>query len=172
MTTLSAAVVLQAAIIATGADDYAAAHHAVTETGKPMVVMVGAQWCPACQRMKGAIMPQVRKRGLLRKVAYAFVDLDRDRELAQQLTGGGAIPQLIMYRKTRRGWLRKVLIGCQSVQTVETFIDEGVALNEAEQHPAGQKAQPASQAHDSGKSQPQPDRSASKGAANRDSQPG
>lgn len=167
MPALSVAVVLQAAFLVTGADDYATAHREVTEAGKPMVVMVGAEWCPACQAMKRTVMPQVRKRGLLRKVAYAFVDLDRDRELGRQLTGGGPIPQLIMYRRTANGWRRKALVGSQSIETVETFIDEGVERNEADRH-----AQPASQPHDSGKSQPQPNRSAEKKPAPSGPQPG
>ena len=167
MTTLSVALVVQAAIIATGAEDYATAHRATTETGKPMVVMVGADWCPACQTMKRTVMPQVKKRGLLRKVAYAFVNLDHDQELGRQLTAGGPIPQLIMYRKTSKGWWRRALIGSQSVRTIETFIDEGVQLNEADKH-----TQPASQTHDSDKAQPQPDRSAGKTSAKRHFQPG
>ncbi len=57
---------------------------------------------------------------------------DHDAELANQLTGGGPIPQLVMYRRTPRGWVRKALVGGQSVETVEQFINEGLAQDKAE----------------------------------------
>ena len=69
---------------------------------------------------------------MFRKVAFARVNPDQDAELAEQLTGGGPIPQLVMFRKTSKGWMRKVLIGGQSVETVEEFIKEGLALDQAE----------------------------------------
>ena len=74
-----------------------------------------------CQVMKKTVIPQVRKRGLLRKVAFAIVNPDRDRDLADQLTGGGPVPQLVMYRKTTKGWCRQALVGGQSVEAVEAI---------------------------------------------------
>lgn len=140
MTGLSVAVLLQAALMASESEDYAEAHKNVTETGRPMVIMVGADWCPACEVMKQSVIPQVKQHGVLRKVAYAVVNLDRERELGRQLTGGGPIPQLIMYRKTSDGWLRKKLVGSQSPETVEAFINEAVDLDDN-----AKKVQPVSQ---------------------------
>jgi len=117
------------AMVAVGGDSYADAHKETTETGRPMVVMVGADWCPACQVMKNTILPEVRKRGILRKVAFALVNLDREGELGGQLTGNGPIPQLLVYRRTADGWRLRRLIGGQDVQTVEKFINEGVQEN-------------------------------------------
>jgi hypothetical protein len=34
-----------------------------------------------------------------------------------------------MYRKTRRGWFRRRLIGRQSITTVTAFVDEGLRLD-------------------------------------------
>jgi thioredoxin-like negative regulator of GroEL len=113
------------------ADSYATAHQTTMQTGKPMVVMVSTEWCAPCQMMKKTVIPQVRKRGLLRKVAFAMVNPDRDHELAEKLIGGGPIPQLVMYRKTPDGWTRQVLVGGQTVEAVEQFIKDGVAANEA-----------------------------------------
>ena len=62
------------------------------KTGKPMLVMVSTEWCPACQVMKRRILPQIRERGLLRRVAFASVNPDNDRELSHQLIGIGPIP--------------------------------------------------------------------------------
>jgi thioredoxin-like negative regulator of GroEL len=117
---------------AADADSYAAAHQATMETGKPMVVMVSTEWCAPCQMMKKTVIPQVRKRGLLRKVAFAMVNPDRDRELADKLTGGGPVPQLVMYCKTPDGWTRQVLVGGQTVEAVEQFINDGVASTDAD----------------------------------------
>jgi hypothetical protein len=106
-----------------------------------MVILVGADWCPACVAMKNETVPAAKQRGLLKKVAYAVVNLDRQKELAQQLMADGPIPQFIMYRKTRDGWLRKKLIGGQSVETIEAFINEGVAMDDKA------KTTPADKAH-------------------------
>ena len=113
-------------------DTYAEAHRVTEETGKPMVVMVGTDWCSPCQMMKKTILPRVREHGLLRRVAFAVVNPDRDGELADQITGGGPIPQLVMFRKTAKGWVRKKLVGGQSVETVEEFINEGLASDAAD----------------------------------------
>jgi thioredoxin-like negative regulator of GroEL len=129
VTSLTFAAVLQVSILAVGADDYAAARRETTDTGRPMVILVGADWCPACQTMKNEIVPQVRHRGLLGRVAYAVVNMDHQRELCKQLVADGPIPQFIMYRQTRDGWKRRRLIGGQSVETVEAFIHEGLELD-------------------------------------------
>jgi thioredoxin-like negative regulator of GroEL len=94
-----------------------------------MVILVGADWCPACQTMKNEVVPQVKRRGLLGRVAYAVVNLDRQKDLGQQLVADGPIPQFIMYRKTREGWKRRRLVGGQSAETVEAFIKEGLELD-------------------------------------------
>jgi thiol-disulfide isomerase/thioredoxin len=115
------------------AETYTAAHRITLKTGKPLVVMVGADWCGPCQAMRRTILPRVRKDGFFRKVAFAHVNVDRDKKLADELTGGGVVPQLVMYRKTKDGWMRRKLIGGHSVEEVEQFIDEGLAMD-AEEH--------------------------------------
>ena len=119
------------AMVAAGGETYAEAHKETANTGRPLVVMVGADWCPACQVMKNTILPEMRSRGLLRRVAFALVNLDREHELGAQLTANGPIPQLLLFRRTADGWRMRRLIGGQDVQTVETFINEGVEANEA-----------------------------------------
>jgi thioredoxin-like negative regulator of GroEL len=121
--------IASAALGADSGETYADAHQATMKTGKPMLVMVSTEWCPACQVMKRRILPQVRERGLLRRVAFATVNPDNEGELSRQLTGGGPIPQLVMYRKTPRGWVRRVMVGSQSVENVEQFINQGIAAD-------------------------------------------
>jgi thioredoxin-like negative regulator of GroEL len=134
MTSILCLTLLQAAALAVSADPaplaattYAEAHRATMETGKPMLVMVSTDWCAPCQMMKKSVLPHVLTRGLLRKLAFAVVNPDRDGELASRLTGGGPIPQLLLFRKTANGWSRKELIGGQSEETVKEFITEGIA---------------------------------------------
>jgi thioredoxin-like negative regulator of GroEL len=110
----------------TGAATYADAHKVATETGKPLVVLVGADWCPGCRTMKNSAIPQVQQRGGLNKVSFAMVNTDHEHALAQQLMSGGSIPQLIMYRKTADGWQRTSLVGAQSPSQIESFINQGL----------------------------------------------
>ena len=143
MTSLSLVAVMQAALFATDAENYADAHRKTTKTGRPMVVLVGADWCPACKTMEKKVIPQVKRRGVLRRVAFAIVNLDRERRLGRQLTRGGPIPQLIMYRRTGSGWKRRTLIGGQSVDKVASFIDEGVKLDAQEKEAAAVQKEPS-----------------------------
>jgi thioredoxin-like negative regulator of GroEL len=158
MTTMLCATVMQAVLLLTGADTstgadtaekpletptYAEARRVTEKTGKPVVIMVGTDWCSPCQTMKTTILPRVRDHGLLRRVAFAVVNPDHEAELTNEITGGGPIPQLVMFRKTRSGWVRKKLIGGQDVETVEEFINDGLAADDAEKK-AGGNVKPAS----------------------------
>jgi thioredoxin-like negative regulator of GroEL len=143
MTTMLCAALVQSALVLSaadakpvGAETYAEAHRATMKSGKPMVVMVSTDWCVPCQTMKKRILPRVRERGLFRRVSFAMVNPDKDAELAEQITGGGPVPQLVMYRKTPNGWMRRKLIGGQSVEDVEKFIKEGLAADEADKKDA------------------------------------
>jgi thiol-disulfide isomerase/thioredoxin len=131
VTTLTLATLLQAAILGAGDDSYAEAHRETTQTGKPMVVMVEADWCGPCQNMKNNVLPQVKRRGALARVAFAHVNVDRDPDLVRGLLANGPIPRLIMYRKNKQGtWMRQELVGSQSVKTVEQFINEGLVADD------------------------------------------
>ena len=103
MNGLTLAAIWGMAVVSADADNYAAAHKAAVESGKPMVVMVSTDWCAPCQMMKKTVIPQVKRRGLFKKVVFTCVNPDQDRELADQVTGGGPIPQLVMYRKNVQG---------------------------------------------------------------------
>jgi thioredoxin-like negative regulator of GroEL len=130
MTSLGFTALVQVIVAASGGETYADAHRETMETGRPLVVVVGADWCPACKVLNTTVIPQVRQRGLLRKVAFAVVNYDREQQLAAQLTENGPIPQILTYRRTADGWRMRRLIGAQSVDTVETFITEAIRLQE------------------------------------------
>jgi thioredoxin-like negative regulator of GroEL len=128
MTTLMMAAVLQAWAIATPAGtavaeaDYAAAYQRSMASGRPLVVLLGADWCPGCVNMKNTILPQVAKGGGLKDVEFAYVDTDRQPKLAGRLSRAGAIPQLIRYQKSEDRWQRDLLVGAQSVKKVTAFV--------------------------------------------------
>jgi thioredoxin-like negative regulator of GroEL len=121
-------------------ESYTEAHRITLKTGKPLVVMVGADWCGPCQNMRRTILPRVREHGLFRKVAFAHVNVDKEKDLAKEIVGGvGAVPQLIMFRKTKDGWTRSKMIGSHSVEEVEKFINDGLAMD-ADEHQADARA--------------------------------
>ncbi|NQU26521.1 MAG: thioredoxin family protein [Candidatus Nealsonbacteria bacterium] len=132
MSSLTLTLILQTAVLAGGEKSYTDARSETTETGKPMAVLVSAQWCGPCQKMKKTVIPEIEKRGLLDDVTFAVVYVDRERTLAKKLIGNGAVPQLFMFRKTSTGWQRKKLVGGQTVNTVERFITRGVEADRSE----------------------------------------
>lgn len=132
MMSVTFSAMVQLSLLATGTNDYADAHRVHQDTGRPMVLLVGAEWCPACVQMKNSVLPRVARRGLLRKVAFAHVNADRDNRVAQSVMQGGTIPQLIMYRKTASGWRKHMLVGAQSPEAIEAFINNGLELDKTE----------------------------------------
>jgi len=118
---------VHASVMGSGGGTYSEAYEQTIKTGKPLVVLVCAQWCQPCQQMKKNVLPEVRKRGWMNKVSFATIDWDQNSDLAQELTGGGSIPRLVMYCKTPEGWQRSELVGSQSVGAVEQFLSGGIA---------------------------------------------
>jgi thiol-disulfide isomerase/thioredoxin len=136
-------------MLASGENSYTEAHAQVLKSGEPMVVMVTADWCPACQTMKTTVLPQVEEHGLLRRVVFAVVNVDKEQELGKKLIANGPIPQLLMYRHTSDGWRLRRLVGGQSPDTVEEFINKGIELNRTQQAPPQepQQAEPQPSKH-------------------------
>jgi thioredoxin-like negative regulator of GroEL len=124
MSSLTLNILLHLAAASPGAQDYATAYREMTETGRPMVVLIGADWCPGCQQMKLSAMPEVQRSGGLSKVAYAYVNHDESTKLAQRLMRGGSIPQLILFHKTDNGWKREQLTGAHSPSAILSFINQ------------------------------------------------
>ena len=112
-------------------DNYAEARRQLAENGCPMLLMVSARSCGPCQSMKRNVLPKLRERGIFRRVAFAEINADQEAELAQQLTGGGPVPQLVLYRKTDTGWLRRKAVGYRSAEQIEQFVNEELAADES-----------------------------------------
>lgn len=125
MTGISFAMVLQASMLL-GGGDYSDAYQETQETGRPLVVLVGADWCPACRTMKTSVIPEAQRRGVLGKVSFAVVNTDRQSSIARKLMRGGSIPQLIVFHKTDDGWKRRQMTGVQSVSDIESAVNSAL----------------------------------------------
>ena len=114
---MTLATCLQISLVATSATgaSYKEAYQEAKETGKPLVILVGADWCPGCRTMKQTVMPALKQAGELSQVSFATVNTDQDSELAGKLMQGGSIPQLIVYKQTDNGWQREQVTGARSV---------------------------------------------------------
>jgi thioredoxin-like negative regulator of GroEL len=124
MIQLTLNVLLQAAAVTAGGHDYAAAYKQATENGQPLVVLVGADWCPGCQTMKNSSMPEVERKGGLNNVAFAHVNTDQQSKLAGQLMRGGSIPQLVVFYKADGNWKREQLTGAHSAGDIQVLLDK------------------------------------------------
>jgi thioredoxin-like negative regulator of GroEL len=120
------AAVMQTSVLGAEPLSYDDAYRASRAEGKPLVVLVGADWCGACRVLKNSALPQVAKDSVFGEVAFTVVDTDKDRELAQQVMDPGTIPQLIMYHKTAEGWQRSKLSGSQSPGAIISFLRRGI----------------------------------------------
>lgn len=129
MTTIIMAAVLQASAATipekkpVTESTYNAAWHRSMDSGRPLVVLLGADWCPACVQLKKSVIPRVAKAGALDGVEFAYVDVDRQPELAGRLAQANAIPQMIRFEKTEEGWRRDLLTGAHSVKKVTSFVE-------------------------------------------------
>lgn len=126
MTGLALSLVIQSSLLGGGAEPYDAAYHKAEETGRPLLVLVGADWCPGCRTMKSSVLPRLQAGGKLASVQWALVDTDRQAALAGKLMRGGTIPQLIVFSKTETGWHREQITGAASEAAVEGLIRRAV----------------------------------------------
>jgi len=126
MTSLLLVAAIQLSASPTQPDQFRQACQQSIDTGRPLVVLIGANWCLGCRTMKTSILPKVAKAGGLDNVGFVYVDTDHQPRLAGQLSRAKAIPQLIRFSKTPDGWRSQHIVGAQSVQEVAFFIRTGM----------------------------------------------
>jgi thioredoxin-like negative regulator of GroEL len=103
--------------------NYAEAYRDSVSQQKPLLVVVGAPWCPACNSLKQSTILPMAELGELDGVSLAMINKDEDPELAKELTGGEQmIPQIILYTPDHGGWKRQKLTGFQSKQPIRNLI--------------------------------------------------
>ena len=131
MTSLLMLTAVSMVVVAPTSDhDYTLAYKRSIEENKPLMVVVGADWCPACTALKDSTIRSMEQSGDLREVSVAVVDRDRDPELARQLMKGeNRIPQIIVFAKDDAGrWQSRKLTGFQSAQPVRSLIRRAATL--------------------------------------------
>ena len=127
MSGLTLTLVLQSSLLAASPADYADAYRQTQASGQPLLVLVGADWCPGCVTMKHGVLPRMVQTGRLKNANLAIVNMDFESELAGQLMRGGTIPQLIVFAKTTGGWHREQITGATSEASVEALVSRAKA---------------------------------------------
>ena len=92
---------------------YRSAYYDSALGNKPMLVVIGASWCGACNDEKNIISPAVAKEGKLTDVNVVLLDIDipDEAELARQFMSGSSIPQTILFKNERGKWIRRAHSG-------------------------------------------------------------
>ncbi|TWT83518.1 Thioredoxin [Planctomycetes bacterium CA13] len=107
---------------------YESAYKESLREDKPLMVVVGAPWCPACNVLKSSTIEPMARTGELDDVCVAVIDKDQNPELVEQLTKGEKmLPQIILFTKTESGrWSRRKLMGFQPKQPVRSLIKKAI----------------------------------------------
>ena len=122
---------LQHVVFAANPPSYLAALQDAQAQHRPLLVLVGADWCPGCQTMKHSVLPGLAQRGGLRTVSFVTVDADAEPELSRQLMSGPSIPQLVIFcRKPNGEWHREQLTGESSEYEIKSLIARAVKLQQ------------------------------------------
>ena len=82
--------------------------------------------------MKNSTIPQLQRAGKLRNIAYAYIDTDRQPELARKIMRGGAVPQLILFAPDAAGWRRFQVTGAVPAGQVESLLSHATRPPAAE----------------------------------------
>jgi thioredoxin-like negative regulator of GroEL len=127
MTGLALSLVFQAVLLAPAAQPYDQAYAEASKSEHPLLVLVGAEWCPGCRTMKHSVLARMGEAGRLKNVSYAVVNTDAESALASRLMRGGTIPQLIVFSKTATGWHREQITGATSDAAVEALIGRAIS---------------------------------------------
>jgi len=101
---------------------YHAAYRKAQEEKKPLVVLVGADWCVACKTMKADTIHTMKDAGEFQEVVFTQVDKDSQPEIAQQVMQGNTLPQIVVFCESEQGWKRFSLTGMQSERRVRELI--------------------------------------------------
>jgi thiol:disulfide interchange protein len=131
MSGLTALIVLQHALFAANPATYQEALQDAQQHQRPLLVLVGAQWCPGCQTMKHQVFPSLARRGALKAVTFTTVDYDADSATAQQLMRVGTVPQLIVFSPLPSGkWHREQLVGETNEAEVQSLISRALKVQQ------------------------------------------
>jgi thiol:disulfide interchange protein len=101
---------------------YEIAYRKAQEEKKPLVVLVGADWCAACKTMKSDTIAPMKANGQFKEVVFTQVDKESQPELASQVMQGNTLPQIVVFCESEKGWKKFSLAGLQSERRVKELI--------------------------------------------------
>jgi thioredoxin-like negative regulator of GroEL len=132
MSSLAATFILHFSLLtstaASSSLNYRDAYAEAQDSKRPLMIVIGADWCQACKDLKETTIPEMQRQGKLDGVVLTFVDLDENPELAKQLLGGTSIPQVVVFAKGETGWNRKQLTGRQSADSITTLLAPALSI--------------------------------------------
>lgn len=103
--------------------NYADAYKESVKDHKPLMVVVGAPWCHACNVLKESTIRPMADSGELDTVSLAVINPDDDPALVKQLTEGEEmLPQIIVFTNDNGRWKRRKLLGFQPKQPVRSLL--------------------------------------------------
>jgi thiol:disulfide interchange protein len=101
---------------------YEVAYRKARDERKPLLILVGADWCPACKTLKADTIVPMRESGALKEVVFTQLDKDAHPELASEVMQGKILPQLVVFCESDTGWKRFSLTGMQTENRVKELI--------------------------------------------------
>lgn len=102
---------------------YDKAWNVAKNTGQPMIVVFGAEWCSPCKRMKQEVWEPLFQTRKLEPFLVAYVDIDKQREIYHKLVGQKvSVPTVLVFRKSGDGWQVKRKKGYQSQAQILEFL--------------------------------------------------
>lgn len=107
-----------------GVNDYSENYQDSIINDKPLVVVVGAEWCNSCNVLKKNIMPKILEKFSRRHFNYAEIDADENQPLARKILIGDSIPQTVIYYKYNGEWKSKRWIGLFKETEIEDKLNE------------------------------------------------
>ncbi len=108
--------------------NYADAYKESIESEKPLMVVVGAPWCHACNVLKESTIRPMANAGELDTVSLTVINPDDEPELVKQLTEGEEmLPQIIVFTKDNGRWKRRKLMGYQPQQPVRSLVRKALS---------------------------------------------
>ena len=113
-----AAVLLAASAISAAEPTYAEVY-ATAQRGGRMVVVISGQHCQPCER-QWADLERMRQDGV------PMVRLDIDSRQARAMARGGAVPQVLVFRRTAGVWHRQHWIGRRASSDVAAALEDSI----------------------------------------------
>jgi thiol:disulfide interchange protein len=101
---------------------YEAAYQQAQKERKPLLVLVGADWCHACKTMKTDTIVPMKEAGHLKEVVYTQIDKDKHPEIASQIMQGNTLPQIVVFCESDKGWKKFSLTGIQTERRVKELL--------------------------------------------------